>query len=158
MKVSDQAKAIAEAIGCTFFEGTLQELNVDIESGNIDKDAWVFGLITPDRVTDSMAEATPNIYTTYPMSAFIARQSNDSTVDHRTKDMQTTYDEALKLGRKFVHRFAELEPIWQNPTKVTYPIIDSHQLNQQFGLDLHLFGVGIQCEFVISEGLTGCEL
>jgi hypothetical protein len=72
--------------------------------------------------------------------------------------MQPTYEAALKLARKFVHRFAELEPIWQNPTKVTYPIIDSHQLSQQYGLDLHLFGVGIQCEFVISEGLTGCEL
>jgi hypothetical protein len=158
MKVSEQSKTIAEAIGCTFFEGTLQELNVDIERGTIEKDAWVFGLITPSSLTDAMTEDNPTIETTYPMSAFIARQSNDPTIDHRTKDMQPTYEAALKLARKFVHRFAELEPIWQNPTKVTYPIIDSHQLSQQYGLDLHLFGVGIQCEFVISEGLTGCEL
>ena len=158
MKVSDQAKTIAEAIGCTFFEGTLQELNLDIERGNIDKDAWVFGLITPDRVTDAMTDDNPTIETTYPFSAFVAKQSNEPTIDHRTKDMQPTYDAALKLARSFVHKFTELSEVRNNPTKVTYPIIDSHQLNQQFGLDLHLFGVGIQCEFIISEGLTGCEL
>jgi hypothetical protein len=158
MKVSEQSKTIAEAIGCVFFEGTLQELNVDIERGTIDKDAWVFGFITPSLVTDAMTEDNPTIETTYPLSAFVARQSNDPTTDHRTKDMQPTYDAALKLARSFVHKFAELEAVRNNPTKVTYPIIDSHQLSQQYGLDLHLFGVGIQCEFVISEGLTGCEL
>lgn len=157
MKVSDQAKTIAEAIGCTFFEGTLQELNIDIELGNIEKDAWVFGLITPDRVTDELEIDNPSIYTTYPFSGFVAKQSNEATIDHRTKDMQPTYDAALKLARSFVHQFSSLEDVDQ-PTKITYPIIDSHQINQQFGLDLHLFGVGIQCEFVISEGLTGCEL
>lgn len=158
MKVSEQAKAIAESIGCTFFDGTLQELNVDIERGNIEKNAWVFGLITPDRVTDSMEVDNPTIETTYPLSAFVAKQSNEATVDHRTKDMQPIYDAALKLARSFVHKFTELDEVDNSPAKVTYPIIDSHQLNQQFGLDLHLFGVGIQCEFVISEGLTGCEL
>lgn len=158
MKVSDQAKIIAEAIGCTFFEGTLQELNVDIERGNIEKDAWVFGLITPDKVTDQMTDMSPVIETTYPFSAFVAKQSNEYTIDHRTKDMQPTYDAALKLARSFVHNFTEIDSVRNSPTKVTYPIIDSHQISQQFGLDLHLFGVGIQCEFIISEGLTGCEL
>ncbi len=62
MKVSDQAKTIAESIGCMFFEGTLQELNIDIERGNIEKDAWVFGLITPDRVTDELEIDNPSIF------------------------------------------------------------------------------------------------
>ena len=70
MKVSEQSKTIAESIGCVFFEGTLQELNVDIERGTIDKDAWVFGLITPASLTDNMSEATPNIFTTYPMNYY----------------------------------------------------------------------------------------
>ncbi len=158
MKVSEDAKKIAESIGCTFFEGTLDELNIDIERGNIDKETWVFGLITPDRVTDSIPEIVPTIETTYPLTAFVARQSDKPTIDHRTSEMQPTYDAALKLARKFVHKFTELEAIIKQPSKITYPIIDSHKLNQQFGLDLHLFGIGIQCEVVISEGLTGCEL
>jgi hypothetical protein len=159
MKVSEQSKTIAESIGCVFFEGTMEELNVDIERTAIQKDDWIFGFVLPNVLTDNSAsDDTPVIETTYPFSAFVCRQSDKPTIDHRTRDMQPTYEEALKLARKFVHRFTELEQIKNNPTKVTYPIIDSHQLSQQYGLDLHLFGVGIQCEFVVSEGITGCEL
>jgi hypothetical protein len=158
MSVSDECKKIAEAIGCTFFDGTLQELNIDIESGEINKDTWILGLITPEKLTDSMGSDNPMFETTYPMSAFIARQDSDQTIDHRTKDKQAIYDAALSLARKFVHKFTELDTINQPPSKVIYFMIDSNQLGQIFGLDLHLFGVGIQCEFVISEGLTGCEL
>lgn len=154
MKVSEEAKTIAESIGCKFFEGTLEELNIDIERIGISKWDWVFGLVLPRLVTDT---ANPMVETTYPLSAFICRQSDTPTIDHRTRDMQATYDVALVLARKFVHKFTELEAVRGQPKKITYPIIDSHQLSQEYGLDLHLFGVGIQCEFVISEG-TGCEL
>lgn len=158
MKVSEQAKTIAESIGCKFFEGTMEELNMDIERQGIEKDDWVFGLVLPQILTDTANDDNPTVETTYPLSAFVCRQSDTPTSDHRTRDMQSTYDAALVLARKFVHKFTELEPVRGQPKKITYPIIDSHQLSQTYGLDLHLFGVGIQCEFVISEGLTGCEL
>jgi hypothetical protein len=70
--------------------------------------------------------------------------------------MMVIYDAALDLARTFIHKMSELEEVNQPPARVTYPIIDSHQLNQSYGLDMHLFGVGIQCELIISEGKTGC--
>jgi len=27
---------------CTYFKGTLEELNIDIERGNVSKDEWIF--------------------------------------------------------------------------------------------------------------------
>jgi hypothetical protein len=160
MSVSDECKTIADAIGCVFFAGTIEELNLDIEKVGITKDDWVFGLVLPRLVTDSANDDNPMVETTYPLSAFVCRQSDKDTqsIDHRTRDMQPIYDAALVLARKFVHKFTELEAVSNQPKKIVYPIIDSHQLGQEYGLDLHLFGVGIQCEFVISEGITGCEL
>jgi hypothetical protein len=159
MKVSEQSKTIAEAIGCVFFEGTMQELNVDIERSVIEKDAWIFGYVLPLILTDNkVSDQSPVVETTFPFTAFICRQSNEPTIDHRTRDMQTTYDDALKLARSFVHKFSELDSVKSDPKKREYIMVDSHLQNPNTGFDLHLFGVWIQCDFVISEGLTGCEL
>jgi hypothetical protein len=158
MKVSEQSKTIAESIGCVFFEGTLPELNVDIERGNVDKDAWIFGFIPAGRWTITREEVSPVYEITYPFSAFIARQLNHPTIDHRTRDTQPTVDEAAALCAKFVEQFVLLESVKGNAKKEDYFKVDSHELNQIYGLDMHLFGTGFQCEFVISEGLTGCEL
>jgi hypothetical protein len=158
MKVSEQSKTIAESIGCVFFDGTMEELNIDIERAVIQKDDWIFGYVLPLSVTDNKTgDLSPVIETTIPFTSFICRQSSESTIDHRTRDMQTTYDQALKLARTFVHKFSELEAVKSDPKKREYIMVDSHLENNK-GIDMHLFGVWIQCEFVISEGLTGCEL
>ena len=158
MKVSEQAKTIAEEIGCTFFEGTLPELNIDIERGNVEKDVWIFGFIPAGKWTITRNQNSPVYEITYPFSAFIARQLDRATIDHRTRETRPTVDEAFNLCTKFVKQFTALDSIRYSTTKEDYFAVDSHELNQMYGLDMHLFGTGFQCDFVISEGLTGCEL
>jgi len=150
MSVLTVSQTIAEdTLLCRFFQGTLNELNIDIESGLIKEDEWVFGLVTPPQIEDTFGADNPTITTTYPFRAYIVKRIAQPTNDYRTDQVQPVIDLALAMARKFVHLFNDKEFVIQTK-KVTYPSIYG-----QF--DLHLFGVGINCDFVLEEGLTGCE-
>lgn len=149
MTAIDEFRRIAEEeIGCQFFQGTLNELNQDIENNLISKEKWVFGYVSPPTLTDNLTDGV--IETTLPFTAYIVKQYVNDSNEYRTETMQPIIDEALEKAREFLHKMNESDLI-QTPTdEVKYPTIYG-----QF--DLHLFGVGIDCEFVISEGLTGCK-
>ena len=151
MSVLTVSKKIAEdTLLCRFFQGTLNELNIDIENKLIKEDEWVFGLVTPPQVEDNTEGDNPTITTTYPFRAYVVKRIAQPTNDYRTEDVQPVIDRALAMARKFVHEFNDEEFVVHAVKRVTYP-----SLYGQF--DLHLFGVGINCDFELEEGLTGCE-
>lgn len=149
MKVIDLSKSIAESMDMEFYQGTLNELNIDLDEGLIDKQ-WIFGFVSPPSVEDETGEAG-DITTTYPYTAYIVKRLPNPTNEYRTKDVQPTVDEALLKARYFTHKFIENDDVViDKSVKVKYPAIYG-----QF--DLHLFGVGIDADFLVNEGLTGCE-
>lgn len=150
MKVIDLSKSIAESMDCVFYQGTLNELNIDLDQGLIDVNQWIFGFVSPPNLEDETGEAG-DITTTYPYTAYIVKRLPNPTNEYRTKDVQPTVDEALLKARYFTHKFIEDDNVViDKSVKVKYPAIYG-----QF--DLHLFGVGIDADFLVNEGLTGCE-
>jgi hypothetical protein len=139
---------IATELGCEFFQGTLNELNQDIENKVVNESGWYFGYVSPPQVTDRLTGGV--IDTTLPFTAYIVKRVSAGTSEYRTQTVQPVIDAALKKARSFFHKFNETDLIEDPTNEVRYPTIYG-----QF--DFHLFGVGIDCEFVISEGLTGCE-
>lgn len=149
MSVITTVQEIAQDdLKCSFFIGTLSELNVDIEQSTVDLNEWIFGFVPPPNVTDRIEMGL--IKTKYPFTAYIVKRLPNPTTEYRTQDIQPTIDIALEKARKFVHLFNESDLIEEPTTEVRYPTIYG-----QF--DLHLFGVGIDCEFLVEEGKTGCE-
>lgn len=150
MTAIDETKRIAEnVLGCQFFQGTPNELNQEIEKELIQKDKWVFGFISPESISDQINDGL--ISTTLPFTAYVVKHVESESNEYRTALMQPLIEDALKKARKFVHDFNNLDIVGKATTKVDYPTAYAKN-------DLHLFGVGIVCEFVIEEGLTGCEI
>ncbi len=136
---------------CTYFKGTLEELNIDIERGNVSKDEWIFGHVPPEFITDNIS-GSGFISTKYPLRCYIVKYISNVTMDYRTADVQPTVDAALTLCRQFVHSLNDNEI-----TDSEKPITDVKYPSVYAWLDIHYFGCSIDTEANILAGETGCQ-